>query len=344
LEDREKQEIKKAHEKQSNQSLTNSNDSLSQHTLLSDSTSIDEQKVRDYQQNLLSMNQASRVTTLKSIEERKKEILQKFNIIDLSEMNQQMIATSKPKSDDKYTISSDSGIDSVKYSNLNSLSMKSSSVKQFLDQNSQPLNNMNKQQHSQSVYQNDYSILEAQMKRVLDPLSVCTTPSNNQPRFGLELFDSRGSETRDFTIEKMISAHSSGSSTPTNSLMSKSQNNTSTDFTAFSSNDDSFSFNNKEPVSKNTTDSEDVDDDTESANEILMSLLNSRNLKNDKNNYSSHMVSYTDSLDSKRKIIQDQLDLVRAQKEQLLKSQQILSSNNFNCLNKISIAPKVCSI
>jgi hypothetical protein len=359
LEEREKEEIKKTKAVSSgdtmkgNQSMTNSNDSLSQHTLLSDnSTSIDEQKVRDYQQSLLSNQQTSTVTTmLKSIEERKKEILQKFNIIDLSEMHQQ-VTTGKPKSDDKYTISSDSGIDSVKYSNLNSLSTRSSSIRQLnaAAASAVTMSNTDLLQMAVSSHQNvdDY---QPNRPRVLDPLSVCTTTPLNarQMRLGLEFFDSRGSESRDFAIERLISARSSASSTPTNPMNQHnvgphSQTNTSIDFASFSSNDDeSYSFN-KEPISKNTTDSEDIDEDTESASELLVSLLNSRNLKTIVGGGDAANEATGDySLDFKRKLIQDQLDLVRAQKEQLLKSQQILSAQNFSVLSKAPFVPKVSS-
>jgi hypothetical protein len=350
--------------KTTNSTAGDSTDRSSQHTIISsygtsNISNIDQQKIREYQQSLLQRDpnqQQPQIPELDlnlNIELRKKEILQRFGLTDMTNFNkfnnEKQIAPSIAQlSEDKYTISTDSGFASWR-----------PNIQQQHHSNNQRMTTTiirsDRQQQQQTNNNQDTSF-----ESTVDQLEHDNTPIVSQQKasklFGLEYFDSQNSEVRDLSIEHLVgwmeSHHNSSSKLTTinnksnSSLVSitdlkqipiessHTRNDTLYESTLSTSTCDEGvlpqSFNNTDDGIEETTSA--TSDDCDDSSNIIMSLLNSRKMYNEDYNYEVNNNDDDDeeALEMRRRLIEQQLELVRAQKEQLIRSQNMLTTNNEN--------------
>ena len=345
-----------------------STDRSSQHTVISSSygisSNIDEQKMREYQQSLLLRDSSSQHNSHQeidinlNIELRKKEILQRFGLTDMTNFNKynnekQMASSIAQLSEDKYTISTDSGFASWRnqqqhhqHQHINTIipqqnktSLKSSSIRSAADtsfeSNVEPLEN-----------DNAMAVAGGLQKKNLNKNDI------NSKLFGLEYFDGHNADIRDVSLEqligwleshnsssKLLNNKSNSSTLSQNELKQQTINNTNKNDSLYESmlststsssvssstraeekNQQKRSFNNSDEDFSATS------DDCDDSSNIIMSLLNSRRSSNENNNDEES----EEALEARRRLIEEQLEIVRAQKEQLLRSQNYLHDNNTN--------------
>lgn len=402
-------------------------DRSSQNTIISSNTipsghnmyNLDENKIREYQQSLLeksnsihqhqSSNPQIEFDLESNIEARKKEILQRFGVIDsatssatnsMANFNRRIVPSIQ-LSEDKYTISTDSGFASWRnhqqqqQQQLNAIINNKSILKtstnkqqqQTIDNNvmNRLYTNLNHDSSDTSVDDNYEHGIE-----VNTPTTNANTQRNGSKLFGLEYYDGQTSEIRDLSIEHLIgliesqnssnkltlsksnlsinnqliidnrndtslyeSTLSSTSCTPSPLIHPQQQHNQNQHHHHLQQQQQQFkqhkeakskdSFNTDDGIDDTCNDEDDNECDDDSHN-IILSLLNSRNQNANNNNNNANKSDNSDadidfdinedsdddqlSLDIRRKMIEEQLELIRIQKEQLYKSQQMLSTSS----------------
>jgi hypothetical protein len=324
-------------------------DRSSQHTVISSSSygmssNIDEQKMREYQQSLLLRNSSSsqhqEIDLNLNIEMRKKEILQRFGLTDMTNFNkfnnEKQIAPSIAQlSEDKYTISSDSGFASWRNNHHQQQQQQQQHLNTIIPSSirSTNINNNNQDTSFESnvdQLENDNTTLQNNKKEITSKL------------FGLEYYDGQNADIRDVSLEQLIgwlessskltNNKSNSSTLSLNDIKQQSLNNnnnkndslyesmlsTSSSSTTRVDQQQKRSFNNSDEDFSATS------DDCDDSSNIIMSLLNSRKQSNDNENESE------EALERRRRLIEEQLEMVRAQKEQILRSQNYFQSNFDN--------------
>lgn len=280
----------------------------------------------------------------KLIEDRKKEIQKKFGLeinsnsnSSLNTIKDQNLIKQKPlkavaQSDDKHTIySGDSGF--VSSSNNYNMNLRNQQIAK------RPINiaveQLSKEVFNAAKNKNSIDLLNFLNGEINDEeyrrrLSLITNQSDSSltltsdqisKLFGLEFYDSNNlSDVRDSSIEKLIEwsilqAKAEKEKSKSSGLYSK------TNLSSASSNDTL-----NDQSSNDFSDNEDKNDD--GGNSLIYSLLKaSKAKKNDE----------SDNLEFKKQLIQDQLEMVRRQKEQL----DIQQSKNSKAFNTTSLPPPV---
>ena len=211
-----------------------STDRSSQHTVVSSygmSSNIEEQRMREYQQSLLlrdttqqqQQRQNSQEIDLSlNVEMRKKEILQRFGLTDMTNFNEfnnerQLAPSIAQQSEDKHTISTDSGFASWRNQNqhVNGIftqhqktSLKSSSIRSDANYNTNINNNNNNNNNQDTSFESNIDQLEH------DNMVVTGLQNNNKQSklFGLEYFDVQNGDIRDASIAQLIGWYESQNS------------------------------------------------------------------------------------------------------------------------------------
>ncbi|CAF0887195.1 unnamed protein product [Brachionus calyciflorus] len=369
LEEQENELIKDTSKKSTNdQSTAESNNSLTLSHSLVNSTKSPKHKNENDQQNLTEedlkrIEYQKRLLTLTSnkkdeksedndrqfvklIEDRKKEIQKKFGIEIQSSSSSSLntihdanlIKAKRPvailQTDDKNTIySGDSGF--ISSSNNYNMNLRNQQLKKPINLAVEQLNKeiMNAASRPNALQNEILNLLngdinEEECKRRLSLISNQSDSFTNEQiskLFGLEFYDSNNySEIRDLSIEKIIGwtlqqqqqilKSEQDSKSKSSGLFTK------TNLSSASSND-----------TLNDQDQDETSDDDDDGHSLIMSLLkcNNKDLKNREMN----------ALDMKKQFIQDQLEMVRRQKDQL--EVQQLNNSNSRAFNTSSLPPPV---
>ncbi|RNA32342.1 hypothetical protein BpHYR1_048090 [Brachionus plicatilis] len=313
-------------------------------------TDEDEIKRIDYQKKLLELTSTKTLAKCaendnqfdKLIEDRKKEIQKKFGLevhsssnSSLNTIKDQNAIKQKPvktiiQSDDKHTIySGDSGF--VSSSNNYNMNLRNQQIAK------RPINmaveQLNKEVMNAAKNKNPVDLLnflngEMNEEEYRRRLSLITNQSDStltneqlSKLFGLEFYDSNNlSDVRDSSIEKIIGW---------SILQAKMEKETKSKSSGLCSKTNMSSASSDDTLNdQSSNDFSDNDDKSDDGHLLIMSLLKcNKNKQNDEVN----------NLEFKKQIIQDQLEMVRRQKDQL----DFQQSKNCKAFNTTSLPPPV---